>query len=160
MQTDEIQSALWSLHPPQTNRHPVPFLKSAIKRTMVPILKPGITAGSPLIESENLVQVCSEKPSSVCWSVPRSSRLHREKRVCRLPQVSILRPGIPATTAHCIVDIRESLPRPFKRSSTGRFEACPCKPAPGGHLPSLAQHQKLSLLFVTHCIKLPRNSAQ
>jgi hypothetical protein len=39
-----------------------------------------------------------------------------------------------------------------ERSSTGRFEAYSCKPAPGGLLPSSVQHQKFSLLFVTHCI--------
>jgi len=39
---------------------------------------------------------------------------------------------------------------PFERSSTGRFEACSCKPASGGLLPSLVQHHKLSLVFVTH----------
>src|SRR5258708_12575135 len=39
---------------------------------------------------------------------------------------------------------------PFGRSSTGRFEACPCRPTPGGLLPSSVQHHKLSLVFVTH----------
>src|ERR1035437_2355315 len=39
---------------------------------------------------------------------------------------------------------------PFERSSTGRFEACSCKPASGGLLPSSVQHHKLSLVFVTH----------
>jgi hypothetical protein len=49
---------------------------------------------------------------------------------------------------------------PFQRSSTGRFEANSCKPAPGGQLPSSVQHQKPSLLFVTHCRKLPFPGAQ
>ena len=39
---------------------------------------------------------------------------------------------------------------PFERSSTGRFEACSCKPASGGLLPSSVQHHKLSPVFVTH----------
>ena len=39
---------------------------------------------------------------------------------------------------------------PFERSSTGRFEACSCKPASGGLLPSSVQHHKLTLVFVTH----------
>src|SRR3990167_4898753 len=39
---------------------------------------------------------------------------------------------------------------PFERSSTGRFEACSCKPTSGGQLPSLVQHHELSLVFVTH----------
>src|SRR5450755_1481288 len=38
----------------------------------------------------------------------------------------------------------------FERSSTGRFEACSCKPAPGGRLPSSVQHHELALMFVTH----------
>ena len=32
---------------------------------------------------------------------------------------------------------------PFERSSTGRFEACPCRPASEGQLPSSVQHHKL-----------------
>ena len=40
---------------------------------------------------------------------------------------------------------------PSERSSTGRFEANSCKPAPGGPLPSSVQHQGLSPVFVTHC---------
>lgn len=43
----------------------------------------------------------------------------------------------------------------FQRSSTGRFEARSCKPAPGGHLPSSVQHHELALVFVTHTIGLP-----
>src|SRR5882672_4568104 len=39
---------------------------------------------------------------------------------------------------------------PFERSSTGWFEACSCKPASGGLLPSSVQHHRLSLVFVTH----------
>src|SRR3984893_766614 len=39
---------------------------------------------------------------------------------------------------------------PFERSSTGRFEACPCRPASGGRLPSSVQHHELTLVFVTH----------
>jgi hypothetical protein len=39
---------------------------------------------------------------------------------------------------------------PFERSSTGRFEACPCRPASGGLLPSLIQHHRLPPVFVTH----------
>src|SRR5271155_4697765 len=39
---------------------------------------------------------------------------------------------------------------PFERSSTGRFEACPCRPASGGQLPSSVQHHELTLVFVTH----------
>jgi hypothetical protein len=48
---------------------------------------------------------------------------------------------------------------PFERSSTGRFEANSCKPAPEGLLPSSIQHQDLSLLFVTHCRELPPSGA-
>src|ERR1700722_5321849 len=33
---------------------------------------------------------------------------------------------------------------PFERSSTGRFEACPCRPASGGRLPSSVQHHELT----------------
>ena len=40
----------------------------------------------------------------------------------------------------------------FERSSTGRFEACSCKPAPGDLLPSSVQHHELALVFVTHAI--------
>src|SRR5580704_18207111 len=40
---------------------------------------------------------------------------------------------------------------PFERSSTGRFEACSCKPTSGGRPPSLVQHHELALVFVTHC---------
>src|ERR1035438_3146446 len=47
---------------------------------------------------------------------------------------------------------------PFQRSSTGRFEACSCKPAPGDRLPSSIQHQKFSLLFVTHCSLIRGNA--
>src|SRR5271163_1514732 len=39
---------------------------------------------------------------------------------------------------------------PFERSSTGWFEACPCRPASGGQLPSSVQHHELTLVFVTH----------
>jgi len=39
---------------------------------------------------------------------------------------------------------------PFQRSSTGRFEVFSCKPTSGGLLPSLVQHRKLALAFVTH----------
>lgn len=39
---------------------------------------------------------------------------------------------------------------PFERSRMRRFEACSCKPTSGGHLPSLLQHSKLTLAFVTH----------
>jgi hypothetical protein len=35
-------------------------------------------------------------------------------------------------------------------NSTGRFEACSCKPTSGGRLPSLVQHHELALMFVTH----------
>ncbi len=41
---------------------------------------------------------------------------------------------------------------PIERSSTERFEACSCKPTPGGRLPSSVQHHELSLVFVTHTI--------
>src|ERR1700748_567923 len=43
---------------------------------------------------------------------------------------------------------------PFERSSTGRFETCSCKPAPGGRLPSSVQHHEPALVFVTHTIAL------
>jgi hypothetical protein len=44
---------------------------------------------------------------------------------------------------------------PFERSSTGQFEACSCKPTPGGRLPSSVQHHELALMFVTHTIVSP-----
>jgi hypothetical protein len=46
--------------------------------------------------------------------------------------------------------LSRSPPRPLERSSTGRFEACSCKPTSGGRLPSLVQHHELTLVFVTH----------
>jgi hypothetical protein len=39
---------------------------------------------------------------------------------------------------------------PFERSSTGRSEACFCRAASGGLLPSLIQHHGLSPDFGTH----------
>ena len=39
----------------------------------------------------------------------------------------------------------------FGCSRTGRFGTCSCKPVPGDLLPSLIQHRKLPLAFVTHC---------
>jgi hypothetical protein len=47
---------------------------------------------------------------------------------------------------------------PFGRSSTGRFEAHPCKPASGGLLPSSVQHHEPTLVFVTHTIACPSSS--
>ena len=47
---------------------------------------------------------------------------------------------------------------PIKRSGTGRFEACSCKPTPGGRLPSSVQHHEISLVFVTHTIVCPSSS--
>ncbi len=44
---------------------------------------------------------------------------------------------------------------PFERSSTGRFEACSCKPTSGGRLPSSVQHHELALMFVTHTTASP-----
>jgi len=44
---------------------------------------------------------------------------------------------------------------PFERSSTGRFEACSCKPTSGGRLPSSVQHHELALMFVTHTTAFP-----
>src|SRR5512141_2398455 len=44
---------------------------------------------------------------------------------------------------------------PFERSSTGRFEACSCKPTSGGRLPSSVQHHELVLVFVTHTTAFP-----
>jgi hypothetical protein len=41
----------------------------------------------------------------------------------------------------------------LERSGTGRFEVHSCKPTSGGLLPSLVQHRKLSLAFVTHADK-------
>jgi hypothetical protein len=35
---------------------------------------------------------------------------------------------------------RSFITTPFQRSSTGRFEANPSKPVPGGRLPSWVQH--------------------
>src|SRR3989442_1683802 len=55
------------------------------------------------------------------------------------------------SSAPCWMTFPRSLTTtPFERSSTGRFEACSCKPASGGLLPSSVQHHKLSLVFVTH----------
>ncbi len=62
------------------------------------------------------------------------------------------------TSFRCLFHGR-SPPRLFKRSSTGRFEANSCKPAPGGPLPSSVQHQKPSFLFVTHCRSFPAAGA-
>src|SRR5271157_4553715 len=60
-----------------------------------------------------------------------------------------------SSSQYYLSPLRVTFPRsltttPFERSSTGRFEACPCRPAPGGQLPSSVQHHELTLVFVTH----------
>jgi hypothetical protein len=61
------------------------------------------------------------------------------------------------SSPQCLPDTLHGVPfpqsfttTPFECSSTGQFEACSCKPTPGGRLPSLVQLSELALAFVTH----------
>ena len=73
-------------------------------------------------------------------------------RVNDASSVGLLALISPALTCHLYpVTFPQSLTTaPFERRSTGRFEACSCKPTSGGLLPSLVQLHELSLVFVTH----------